>query len=268
MNGGVTNMNTIANALEQIRMEIQQLQGYLSELREAERQLAKLEMTRQIVLGAIQTQESVPSPTVQPQESPAESETSHKQLPLPFDILKILSTAGQTVSLVEIRQEIEKIRGPIKKNALSSTLSRLVQERRIRRPKPGKYAVIALRDVSDEAATLRRDSIPGIAYDILREVGKPLTVDEIWPLAKAVKPDLKRHSLMGSLYGNAKIKRIFILMGEKTFGLREWQNRRGEHQQEALANREVVQPAEAFVFGESREGRSTAEERHLSAQTE
>jgi hypothetical protein len=161
------------------------------------------------------------------------------------------------MNVPEIHEEVERICGPVAKSALSSTLSRLRKEHRIRRPKPGRYASVIGKNVSEEAATHREDSIPNIAYTILRNAGKPLTDDEIWSLAKTVKPDIKRSSVRGSLYGNAKIGRLFKLIPEKTFALLEWQNHREEHPQ-ALADTEVAQPGEDLVFRESAEEGSVA----------
>lgn len=129
------------------------------------------------------------------------------------------------MSLAELQRELNKIRDPVQKNALSSTLTRLVGVHRIKRPKPGQYAALGPDDLNEETATLRRDSIPSFAYTVLREAGKPLTTDEIWASVRARKPNASKHSLVGSLYYYSKIGRIFTLIDAKTFGLREWQNR-------------------------------------------
>jgi hypothetical protein len=264
--GGVKSMNAIASALEQIQTEIQRVRDYLEQLEETEREMAKLVVARERILGDLPTEQAPPANHTSQQLPENARPLPQSQPPLPFDILKVLSTAGHPMSFAQLQQDLEEIRGPVQKNALSSTLSRLIRERRVRRTKPGRYAIVTPKNVSEEAATLRKNSIPSIAYAILQEAGKPLTDEEIWSLAKARNPTIKLHSVRGSLYNNAKSHRIFKLTSEKTFGLLEWQNQRGDHP-ESLTDTEGTPPIEVVV-GESRNGGSAIEESTLFSQSE
>ena len=267
VNGGVMSMNSVASILEQIQTEIQRVRDYLMQLEETERKVAKLVITRQQILGDLPVEEASVATNESPQQPVGTPVILQSPPPLPFDILKVLSTAGRTMSFAKIHQELEEIRGPVTKNALTSTLSRLAHEHRIKRPSPGKYAVMTPRNVTEEAARLRGDSIPSLAYVILREAGSPRTIDQIWALLKERKPDATKGSLSGSLYNNSKIGRIFILVGPKTFGLREWQKANGSNQ-DTSRDTEIPLPGGPNSSEAKHEGQMPVEDKQLVYQFE
>jgi hypothetical protein len=75
---------------------------------------------------------------------------------------------------------------------------------------------------------------PELAQAILREHGTPLTGDQITQIARSKGKAVKRSSLMGGLYRCIKEGKYFKLVAPGTFGLLEWENHSGEHDESLL----------------------------------
>jgi hypothetical protein len=151
-NGGITtgealgtmNNMDIDRAISQRQARIEQLQRYVEELRETERELSVLLEARRIV-GLDPGQLNIgQSEQIQRLKRPYSRVGRPKtQRSLATDTLSVLDlTEQEEMSHADIHRELERTRGPTGKRAVWSTLSRLVQEGRIRRPRPARYAAI------------------------------------------------------------------------------------------------------------------------------
>ena len=262
LDGGMSNMNSITNTVDEIRAEIRQVRRYLEQLEETERQLTRLTTARKMILAESPSDSTAPANKASPPTPTTPPLPPQDQRPLTVDIVGVLGTAGRPMSIAEIHEALEKVRGRVQKNVLTSTLTRLFTIQRIKRPEMGKYAAMGPHDILDETAILKHDATR-LAYSILREAGKPLTTDQLWEAVKVRRRDASKHSLIGGLYRNSRMGRIFTLEGDKTFGLREWQNRHAESQATPMS-REEAQPVEANAVKQTEEGDLIAEVQTLS----
>jgi hypothetical protein len=151
-NGGITiveacgmmNNMDIDRAISQRQARIEQLQKYVEELREVEQELSILLEARRIV-GLDAGQLNIgPSEQIQRSKRPYSRPGRPKtQRSLAADTLRVLDlTAQEDMSHADIHHELERTRGPTTKRALWSTLSRLVREGHIQRPRPARYAAL------------------------------------------------------------------------------------------------------------------------------
>jgi hypothetical protein len=151
-NGGITileawdtmNNMDIEQAISQRQAKIEQLQKYVEELREAERELSILLEARRIIgldSSALNTGHSEP---IQQRKRPySRVGRPVTQRSLAADTMRVLDlTEQEDMSHADIHRELERTRGPTTKRALWSTLSRLVKEGHIQRPHPARYAAI------------------------------------------------------------------------------------------------------------------------------
>jgi hypothetical protein len=131
-------------AISQRQARIEQLQKYVEELREAERELSILLEARRIVgLDSGQVNIEHSEQIQQPKRPYSRAGRPKTQRSLAADTLRVLDlTEQEEMSHFDIHRELERTRGPTGKRAVWSTLSRLVQEGRIRRPRPARYAAI------------------------------------------------------------------------------------------------------------------------------
>lgn len=76
-----------------------------------------------------------------------------------------------------------------------------------------------------------KDSLPELAYVALKEVGKPMTGDQIVAFWTGRGKEVNKASLLGALYRHTKRKQTFWV-NSGIFGLLEWQDKRPEQEQE------------------------------------
>ncbi len=77
-----------------------------------------------------------------------------------------------------------------------------------------------------------KDSLPDVGYMALKEVGKPLTGDQIVAFWKGRGHEVNKASLLGALYRCAKHEQRFWVRSG-VFGLLEWQDERTQQEGEA-----------------------------------
>jgi hypothetical protein len=116
--------------------------------------------------------------------------------------------------IVRKREELAKVQADL--SALERTLE-IFRERAI-------PSGISLPSTAPGVDYLRKNSIPALAYALLQEAGKPLTGDEILSRMEARGRKVKKSTLLGALYHNASINRLFKVVASKTFWLLEDQN--------------------------------------------
>lgn len=71
----------------------------------------------------------------------------------------------------------------------------------------------------------RGQSYTAIAYDSLKQAGKPLTGAEIIGAVAARGKPAKKHAILGTLYRAAKTGTMFKLVRPGVFGLTEWEQK-------------------------------------------
>ena len=76
-----------------------------------------------------------------------------------------------------------------------------------------------------------KDSLPDVGYMALKEVGKPLTGDQIVAFWNGRGKEVSKASLLGALYRHAKHKKTFRV-SSGVFGLLEWQDGRVQQEEE------------------------------------
>jgi hypothetical protein len=79
---------------------------------------------------------------------------------------------------------------------------------------------ISFQEFFDNVSSTDR-SIAEYAQDVLREAGKPLTINEILPAVLAKGKTVTRPTLAGEIYRNVKLGRVFKKVGPGLFGLLE-----------------------------------------------
>lgn len=72
------------------------------------------------------------------------------------------------------------------------------------------------------AKTLFKETAANSVVSVLREAGKPLTLEQIMPLLRVKGASFAEATVRGALYRNIRIARYFKLVGPGTFSLREW----------------------------------------------
>ena len=169
-------------------------------------------------------------PSVPSSASIFPSHHSNDHPSIPNTIIETLDTAQRVMELAQIDHEVRKF---TKTSTRMRCPMRCLGWRRIsvfRKWGNGKYAALGVHPVTGRTrgrvgiSAPGHDSTPIIAQRILQKRVNHTPWMRYWLLAKAEKPDLKRHSLVSSVYGNAKINRFFKLVAPKTFGLLEWEN--------------------------------------------
>ena len=134
----------IDRAISQRQARIEQLQKYVEELREAEGELSiLLEAKRIVALDSGQLNIEHSEQIHRPKRPYSRVGRPKTQRSLAADTMRVLDlTAEEDMPHADIHRELERTRGPTSKRALWSTLSRLVQEGHIQRPRPARYAAI------------------------------------------------------------------------------------------------------------------------------
>ncbi len=66
------------------------------------------------------------------------------------------------------------------------------------------------------------NTIPGMVHQVLKEAGKPLTIDQMLPLIVARGRQVGKLTLMSVIYRCVKKEQFFRLVSRGTFGLLEW----------------------------------------------
>jgi HB1, ASXL, restriction endonuclease HTH domain len=237
--GGANLMDAIDQALAQVKSEIEHTRTYLAKLLEAESELITAQEARHTLAqgwnsprapeAAIPDQNPVREiPTVAPVGG---GEAPQTQPPLSSEIIRLLGSGNRAMTPAEIDAELRATGRHMHENAVTSTLSKLVKRKvLVKRPgaryalpsQAGKLLTVLEGLPEKEARRSRPPSIATQAYNILREAGRPLTVNEIVAVFQERGQDVNRRSVMTSLYHWAQDGQFFRLLGPKTFGLLEW----------------------------------------------
>lgn len=117
--------------------------------------------------------------------------------------------------------QIPKVEADLK--ALERTLAILKGEEAPDSPKITAAMVIE----AEKTLFGRRDSVPHVVYSVLKEAGKPLTIEQIMPLLKVKGSMAGEPTVRGAIYRNIKTGKLFKLVGRGTFGLLEWAETKG-----------------------------------------
>ena len=120
-------MENLDQAIEKKRAEIEHLEKYVEQLKAAQRELTTLMEAREILTKGSPTQETL------------KVKTKHT---IVGDLLEIVSSNGNEKSLSEIMEMLTKTRKGITHNSVTSILTRLVRENRIKRLGVGRYQAV------------------------------------------------------------------------------------------------------------------------------
>jgi hypothetical protein len=137
-------LRILDQAIARREKDIERLQKYVEQLREAERELAALRDARRIVARDMGIQEVVAYDATPPAQIRTPGRRPMTQGSLTADIVRALDVTAHDMSLDELQREIEKTRGPINRGTLTGTLSRLLKDKRIVKIGAARYAGIKL----------------------------------------------------------------------------------------------------------------------------
>lgn len=92
------------------------------------------------------------------------------------------------------------------------------------------------------------DSIPNMAYEVLRESGRPLGVNSIIARLREKGFEVKKDSLTSAIHREIKNVRLFKVLDRGIFGLLEWKPKRTESYVDYAPNEpDEKEPAEPYL---------------------
>lgn len=128
---------------------------------------------------------------------------------------------GQEKELQDLQAEVGKIPKIVADLiALERSLA-LVKGEEV--PEPPELLPRSIRD-----RTSIGKSIPSLVYSVIKEAGKPLKTDQIFPLVLAKGRKVGKLTMVSAIYRCIKNGQLFTLVAPGTFGLIEWSEQKME----------------------------------------